>query len=134
MSNRCLKGSLPFISLLDSNQMISISEVQFSEGVGALDWFKSRGESWQGVFILYRDPVQTSIVYAGPERTIFLPHKKKPCTDRRGGVVNDASCQGFVDALLNALTFRLGKAEQSARREWYTRKKVYGTVIWAMGW
>lgn len=42
MSQRGVKDHLPLITLPDSDQMICVPEIQFSEDSGAMEWFKSR--------------------------------------------------------------------------------------------
>jgi hypothetical protein len=61
-----LKGSLPFISFLDSDSIVSIKKVDFTEDLGAIKPIKKFTNQWNRVAILYCDGIETSIINIEP--------------------------------------------------------------------
>ena len=62
--------------------MVAVPEVQLREQARLLKREEGKGDEWNGIAILHRDGVETSVIDAGPERTILLPHKEEAGTFR----------------------------------------------------
>ena len=76
---------LPFVSFLDPDQMVGISEVQFGKMVAL--WRGSNAE----LIILDGDLIETALINAGEKVLSFLETKKNPALDRRRGWPYDTS-------------------------------------------
>jgi hypothetical protein len=57
-----LKGSLPFISFLDLDLIVSIKKVNFTEDLGTIKLIEKFTNQWNRVAILYCDGIETSII------------------------------------------------------------------------
>lgn len=57
MSTRGVESSLPFISLMDSHQVVCVPEVQLSEDFSTLKEFEGYGHEWQRIVILQHDVI-----------------------------------------------------------------------------
>ena len=55
MAYGCVKGHLPLISLTNSDQVVSVAEIELSEDGSPLDGFKGGHDEWQRIFISYSD-------------------------------------------------------------------------------
>jgi hypothetical protein len=61
-----LKGSLPFIFFLDSDSIVSIKKVDFTEDLGAIKPIEKFTNQWNRVAILYCDGIETLIINTKP--------------------------------------------------------------------
>ena len=68
---------LPLISLPYLDQVVGVLEIQLHEEACLLERGEGRGDERNGVAILHCDGVETSVIDAGPERTILFPHKEE---------------------------------------------------------
>ena len=86
--------------------MVRIPEVQFSENGGTLDGLKSGRNEQQKVLVPDSDFIETTVIYAGTKRFVFLAQKKEACSHgwRRGA--DDSSGQGVLYVGLHRYSFR----------------------------
>jgi hypothetical protein len=77
-----LKGSLPLISFLDLDSIVSIKKVNFTKDLGTIKPIKKFTNQWNRVTILYCDGIKTSIINIKPQGTILLRCKNHCCTCR----------------------------------------------------
>ncbi len=87
-----IKRGLPLIPLPNADQMISVTQIEFTKDGCSLQPLESWRHQRQRISILYRDVVQPSIINARSQRTILLSHEKKPCPSGRRGRTNEPGC------------------------------------------
>ena len=50
-----VKSRLPFVPLSDTNQVICVTQVEFSKHRGVREWFEGGAKEWNGVLIFNGD-------------------------------------------------------------------------------
>jgi hypothetical protein len=81
-----LKSSLPFISFLNSDSIVSIKKVNFTEDLGTIKPIKKFTNQWNRVAILYCDGIKTLIINTELQGTILLGCKNHCYTCRAHGL------------------------------------------------
>ncbi len=81
MPNRRIERSLPFVSLLNTHEMVRVAQVQLREDLCALQDLEGWRRKRQRIPILERYIVQPPIIYARTQRAVFFT-KKNPAPAR----------------------------------------------------
>jgi len=74
---RSSESSLPLVGLLDSNIIVSPSNIKFREIMAVFESIDEIGDTRKGVSVLNHVRVDILIVLAGTEHSIFLRDKEK---------------------------------------------------------
>ena len=91
-----LESCLPFVTLLDSDQMVGMLEVDFQIDFGLVQAVKEVGNARQRAAVLLHDFIQTAEVDAKPEQTVFLVHEEDQSSTWRLRWVDEIHCEMFV--------------------------------------
>lgn len=86
-----VESSLPITILLDPDQMIGISEVQFGKNSGHLEGLQGRSDKGQRLFVSNGDVIEATIINTGVKGLILLGEKEEPYTNQRRGRHDDTA-------------------------------------------
>ena len=92
--------------------MVGVPEIELREEARLLEHGKGRGDERNGVAVLHRDGIETSVIDGGPECTILLPHKEE-AGPFRGRGTNEPSCQTLPNVPLHGETFWCREGEEA---------------------
>lgn len=77
MAKGGVKGHPPFFSLSDSNQMVSVPQVQFGKDCGSLERLNNRTDQRRSILVLNGNVIKTTEIDAGTRVLSVLERKKK---------------------------------------------------------
>jgi hypothetical protein len=92
-----LKGGFPFVTLLETNVIITPADVKLCEVTSALEFVNEVGDQRQRCGILDRNVIQITIVLDGTEASSFLCDEEKRAGHGRLGRANIALGEVVID-------------------------------------
>ena len=81
------KGSLPLVSVLDMDVIISPADIKFGENLCSLEFINKVGDKWEGVCITDCVFIDIAVVLTGTDITILTKKKGNACGEFEGWIL-----------------------------------------------
>ena len=126
------KGGFPFVTFGDADQVVSMPEVDLGIDRGATGSGEEVGDKWKGVAVLLGNLIETTVIDAKAERTVFLLDEENRSTVRRSRLADEASGEVLINELTQSAEFELGKGVDRTWRRRLISFQVEGKIIGAV--
>ena len=124
-----LKCGFPFVSFLDADKVVGVSEVERSIDMSLSGRLEKVGDEWKWIPILLRDFVKTTEIDAEVEGAVLFTDEENGGTVWRGGGSDKTTGQMFVNEFMEGLKFSLREQEDQTYRRFSSIFKVDLEVV-----